>query len=814
MRLRLRIERNALPSTQAIWPVKESKSTIAQLLQHINEVFPLEGDEWGLEDYTVTVGGYECLHYHELGAVCRDEDEVVIRPLEYVDVRARTMTGRDQIAADGRHLVDGVPFGKPCLKGPIRPQVRIPPRKKRRLLEDTEAEPEPLMITQAGEGAVENEDKDDDESDDEDFDEDESEDSDSSDDSSSGESEESEGSSESSSDSDSSSDDSGTSSESESDEESWSGIPGSNQTTPKSQTETVLPNGTGPRDSPSPTAGSKRKREYETEDPKEPPMNTTPPGEGKAETMRRNHRRRDMIKLKKLKAANSLPPDADLATLREWEGRNRKRKADADGDAHAGAASNTTKKTRASFSAGNERVKRIRFDSEVESPTQPQSEGSPGQKSSDDADSAPNTNKPKKRFKRESNTIDSTTDPFEEDREKLLADIASGGIEVHAKSGQSLKGGARGSNTLAAYTEGPSEDASSMEAQQTHGAEEEQTEPDGVGEKTNIIIDASTSARRVQLDIAGSKRLLFGSLGVRVPKTQEDKDRTQKKLADRPKRNANAVDLPKGRSNAITENGTSSGAAALNETVDAEEEPDAWRDKVNLTAVECCDEGIELAEPPFPFFQRWDPQYHKRKKNRNSAKYQSQKRNRNYEAEYVETYDKYNIGPNGDALEYDDVGAGEEYWEDGALLGDDVEADAEAEAEHDDGFPAVPAKLDDLRQLSANEAQKGDFIAFQELACEESTGWQPKMVTRTAKVVDLPADTAAEAGGLESSWTIQLASRDLKPKVFDEEGNRVYSKFEMPGTDAEDEGLRGVSWAELGEVRLVLRPEIEVSAEE
>ena len=117
MRLRLRIERNALPPTQAIWPVKDGKSTIAQLVQHINEVFPLEGDTWGLEDYTVSVGGYECLHYHDLEAVCKEDDELLVKPLQYVDKRARTLTGRDQIAADGRHLVDGIPFGRPCLEG-------------------------------------------------------------------------------------------------------------------------------------------------------------------------------------------------------------------------------------------------------------------------------------------------------------------------------------------------------------------------------------------------------------------------------------------------------------------------------------------------------------------------------------------------------------------------------------------------------------------------------------------------------------------------------------------------------------------------
>jgi hypothetical protein len=55
------------------------------------------------------------------------------------EVRARTLTGRDQISDGGQHLVDGVPFGRPYLRQPNRPAVRIPPRKRRRL-DDVQAE--------------------------------------------------------------------------------------------------------------------------------------------------------------------------------------------------------------------------------------------------------------------------------------------------------------------------------------------------------------------------------------------------------------------------------------------------------------------------------------------------------------------------------------------------------------------------------------------------------------------------------------------------------------------------------------------------
>jgi hypothetical protein len=155
--------------------------TIACLLEDVNEVVPLETEEgfpgpdgetsgqWGLEDYVVEVGGSECLHFMEVEGLLKDGDEVVyansltlfplfsflppfpplfvllsrstidilscrIRALQTVDLRARRLSGRHQISSDGKHLIDGVPFGRPYLKRSLssRPPINIPPRKRRR----------------------------------------------------------------------------------------------------------------------------------------------------------------------------------------------------------------------------------------------------------------------------------------------------------------------------------------------------------------------------------------------------------------------------------------------------------------------------------------------------------------------------------------------------------------------------------------------------------------------------------------------------------------------------------------------------------
>lgn len=59
-----------------------------------------------------------------------------MRPLQTTDIRFRKISGRHQISVDGKHLFDGVAFGRPFLQLASRPPIRIPPRKKRRITYD------------------------------------------------------------------------------------------------------------------------------------------------------------------------------------------------------------------------------------------------------------------------------------------------------------------------------------------------------------------------------------------------------------------------------------------------------------------------------------------------------------------------------------------------------------------------------------------------------------------------------------------------------------------------------------------------------
>ena len=62
------------------------------------------------------------------------------------------MSGRHQISTDGRHLIDGVAFGRPFLRHGDRPPIRIPPRKRIRLTNDDEEEDQEVRSAQITDG--------------------------------------------------------------------------------------------------------------------------------------------------------------------------------------------------------------------------------------------------------------------------------------------------------------------------------------------------------------------------------------------------------------------------------------------------------------------------------------------------------------------------------------------------------------------------------------------------------------------------------------------------------------------------------------
>lgn len=76
MRLRLDIQRHELPAVKILINVPSEPTTISKLLELVNDLVPLESDGWGLEDYVVSMGDYECVHYLDANTILKEDDAV------------------------------------------------------------------------------------------------------------------------------------------------------------------------------------------------------------------------------------------------------------------------------------------------------------------------------------------------------------------------------------------------------------------------------------------------------------------------------------------------------------------------------------------------------------------------------------------------------------------------------------------------------------------------------------------------------------------------------------------------------------------
>jgi hypothetical protein len=83
LRLRLVVRRHALPEVRVVFAVQlDTDPTIANLLEQVNEVVPLESNDWGLEDYTVELRdsaghGFDCLHFQQVSGILKNDEEVL-----------------------------------------------------------------------------------------------------------------------------------------------------------------------------------------------------------------------------------------------------------------------------------------------------------------------------------------------------------------------------------------------------------------------------------------------------------------------------------------------------------------------------------------------------------------------------------------------------------------------------------------------------------------------------------------------------------------------------------------------------------------
>ncbi|TIA01220.1 hypothetical protein D6C82_03953 [Aureobasidium pullulans] len=771
MRIRLQVLRHQLPPTKVLWKV-DGATTTAELLTQISDFFPLEAAGWGLEDYAVHLGGYELLHFQQLADVLKEDDEIVIQPLQTNDIRARNLAGRHQISKDGRHLVDGIAFGRPLLRAPSHAPIHIPPRKRARLdpeLEESDAAlqlgdygpppsaPESAVRTKSqkhvtfspefmeadykdnGDMVFDDYDHGDDDEDDDfeppsddEFDQGEDEimklleDRDKK--SHGGEDETTdESSSDSNSDTDDSDDDDAGGSGSDSDAPSEEPI--------KKQTDSTVQ----PPSAPKPTTA--------------PPPKQAPPSDGKQRTRARNRRRRDAKKLTWLKSTGKLPESATRQDLKKWRedqvGQDHTTDADSDSDDESSSSSES--------------------DSSSDSDSDSEPETVQTQKVVPPAVKKPVAMIPRQlkvKPKGKKPVTEDKSEEFSQKREALLAALQSGGIDVN--------------HDLSA----PSEDTVMANADLNTLYVGDDSPP------------AQPEPRRARLDIASSNRLLFNSLGVRAPKNDADRQRLQAKLAQ-PTRKPVTKSAP-------------ATAASIEQPSSAEEDQDpadidAWKSKISLSAVECApgSEEYYYSTPPFPFYQRWDPSQRTKKRKRNSQAFDSAKLQRT-EGDIDNSYsDYYNDGADGDALNYGDdeddtAGAAQEANQEAAT------AQLLAESSDAADLPALPSDLTTLPPLTPETIVPGAIITFARFEVSAATNWAPAMSpVRTASIQHVSDN---------KTLGLQLAKRDIPGKQYDSQGRRLFDKFEMITGDEEDEeedvGFLEVELAELIDARLLQAAEV------
>lgn len=298
--------------------------------------------------------------------------------------------------------------------------------------------------------------------------------------------------------------------------------------------------------------------------------------------------------------------------------------------------------------------------------------------------------------------------------------------------------------------------------------------PDAAIEVTHEQTPIKTTRNR--LDIASSRRLLFGSLGVRTPKDKAEEEKLRAKLSATARK---PIKAPK----AVL---AGTAVSLESKAVDSE----LWRKKIDLRAVECYDEGIELSTPPFPFVQRWDPQQQlkgKNKKNKKKKQYAESHYN-----EYAENDQSYGQEEENGLLDYDDATSLKQT--ENNQVSEQLMHEIVATSQTDTDLPSLPNDLPSCESLTTLNALPGAIIAFKQLEVSAATKWQPSFSAyRTATIDSVERDFL---------FNLRLARRDRKNNAseYDDKGQRVYGKFEMPDDDEEEEIDDGAIELALGEM--------------
>lgn len=248
-------------------------------------------------------------------------------------------------------------------------------------------------------------------------------------------------------------------------------------------------------------------------------------------------------------------------------------------------------------------------------------------------------------------------------------------------------------------------------------------------------------------------------------------------------------------------------------TATPSKEPDDWKQKISYRAVECVQEGIvDISEPPFPFYQRWDPQLRQdwqsvsKRKNKRKARDDSQFYGSSSQPSFKRRKeDEHSRQVIDEEYSYQDETTTFLAHQDDITLDYDEQPVKEVEKDDADDLPQLPEDVSLLPELLLKDLAAGAIVAWKQLLCTEATNWQPQLSEYLTAVV---IETDCVKGHLQ----VQLARRDRdiekSQKKFDEEtGERIYGKFEVPDEDEEeeeeDQGFRDLVLSQMMHARLL-----------
>ncbi|KAL9479532.1 hypothetical protein ACSS6W_004318 [Trichoderma asperelloides] len=847
IRLRLVIRRHGLPEIKLVWPCSCAEDvTIAKVLEQVNEVIPLESGEWGLEDYAVELedgkgGSFECLHFQQVGRILKDEDQVIIRSLLTGDLKRRRLSGRHQISDDGRHLIDGLAFGRSWLRTPRdRPHIDLPPRKRVRFsneVEDDDEEQEQLLLEAlplSQNGNVKNHSNEEEEG--IEIGNEEGEDS---------TADEFPSSNSSSKDSIASQSYSHLHMDSLvvvfrsvfpelSDEDIKSALAQTNKNMRKAylslsmlqvprqtfdqmmddvpfllvqesflraKENTNVLNGieatNGLRiESHEKVKGRPKPLIQEVEDSEEIEDSENPKvsqlNGGVSVSLARSNQIQD------LSSDETSESDFEESESDSEEDTSSEEASGLDSENDSSDASGNSSSSGEEGGSGPHPANK-KQEITVALATQAQTTNQPRPVGLTRTQKRNARRKRNKAFKElgleQSQSANgdedgATKDNFLARKEALLAAILN----------ESHEGG--GTNG-----EAEMEDAPLLDQMPEDQPQEMEADINKVAEAGTSEPKDTPGKRSTRVDLGAGRRLVFGALGLKAPSTKAD----EQKIRDNLMKDVRPLVNPR---TLRDDDGNNASEAPLMD----EEDPDAWREKIIYKAVECCHEDMVLSEPPFPFVQRWDPQqkYHTmRKRKRASENYQA-------DASYDDSAYCYADEPEEDYYGRD---AGEkskkkkkqrksanlqsgnvEQDEQDVILNYDEAPIKSSQFTDLDDLPSLPKDIKALPLVTPEAAQPGMVITWNQLLMSKATKWQPELLPITGLIIP---------GGGDGSVHVMLARRDREnnEKVYDEiTGKRIYDKFEAPDLDEasgeedeeeEDNGFRSLQWTEMLEPRIL-----------